>query len=329
VRLGVIGAGQWGWNLVRNAADLGVLRAVCDSDAAVRARVSTAYSGVAVLELPADLIASRLDGVVIAAPARTHECLALQAINAGCHVFVEKPLALTVEGGERIAEAARRRGVVAFVGHLLLYHPAIVALLAHIRAGAVGEVMHMRSRRLSMGRLRSDENVWWSFAPHDVALMLAIFDDEPLQASSTQLTLTMRDICDFAYADFQFEGGRSAHIEASWLDPLKSSRLDVFGSTGALHFEDSRSGALLRQSGYHATLGDDGRRALETRQPVDVPYEAAEPLRRELEAFLHAVRSGDPATTSAESALGVLRALRLAETNAVRVEREGSEVIPA
>jgi len=192
------------------------------------------------------LIASpQIDAVVIAAPAKMHADLSLRAIAAGKHVFVEKPLALDVEDARRIVDAAAAAKRTLFVGHVLLYHPGIKALLGAIESGKIGAVRHLRSRRLSWGRLRAHENVWWSFAPHDVALTLAVMNDEPIALARSESAFVRSGIADFVYADYTFAGGRSAHIEVSWLDPDKSSRVDVFGSEGTLTFVDSREGAQL------------------------------------------------------------------------------------
>ncbi len=240
-RVGVIGAGYWGAKLVRNCHQLGVLAAVCDTELRALNEVRTKYPGTALFcEPQAMLEHAKLDAVVIAAPAPAHATLALWAIAAGKHVFVEKPLALSVEEAQEVVEAAERAGVTLFVGHVLLYHPAVSALLACVNQGRVGRVRHLRSRRLSWGRLRAHENVWWSFAPHDCALMIEIMKDAPVNATGWVSAYVRPGLGDFAYADFAFADGRSAHIEVSWLDPDKSSRIDVFGSEGTLTFVDSR-----------------------------------------------------------------------------------------
>ncbi len=255
-RLGVIGAGYWGANLIRNCAQLGVLAAVCDTDLHALSSVRSAYHGTLLFcDLDAMLEHAKLDAVVIAAPAPVHAKLALRAIEAGKHVFVEKPLALCVEDAERVVNAAQQAGLTLFVGHVLLYHPAVRAMLEAVNEGRIGRVRHLRSRRLSWGRLRAHENVWWSFAPHDCALMIEIMKDAPASVSGHLSGYVQPDLGDFAYADFAFADGRSAHIEVSWLDPDKSSRIDVFGSEGTLRFIDAREGAKL---GAHAV-----RRSLE------------------------------------------------------------------
>ncbi len=177
--LGVAGAGYWGPNLIRNCAELGILDSVCDLDESALAAVARSYPGVATTTRFEELLARQIQGVIIATPAQIHASMCLEAIAAGKHVFVEKPLALTVGEGEQIGRAAAQAGLVVFVGHVLLYHPAVRKLRALLAEDVIGPIWHLRSRRLSLGKLRNHESVWWSFAPHDIALMLAIMGEEP------------------------------------------------------------------------------------------------------------------------------------------------------
>ena len=274
LRLGVAGAGYWGPNLIRNCAELGILDSVCDLDESALAAVARLYPGVATTTRFEELLARQVQGVVIATPAHLHASMCLEAIAAGKHVFVEKPLALTVSEGEQIARAAAQAGLVVFVGHVLLYHPAVRKLRALLAEDVIGPVWHLRSRRLSLGKLRNHESVWWSFAPHDIALMLAIMGEEPRSVLSAQTASMIAEISDVAYADFQFSNNRSAHIEVCWLDPEKSARLDVFGAHGVITLKDARGwqlphGQPLRRfhrrarpslGGTRRTTRDPGRR---------------------------------------------------------------------
>ena len=312
-RIGVIGAGYWGANLVRNCYTLGVLAAVCDADLHRLDDVRTKYAGVQ-LYVDADqmLASAKLDAVIVAAPASAHADIALRAIAAGKNVFVEKPLALSVDDAQRVVEAADNAGVTLFVGHVLLYHPAVSALIEAVRAGRIGRVRHLRSRRLSWGRLRSEENVWWSFAPHDCALMLAIMHDAPSSATGWISEFVRPGVGDFAYADFAFADGRSAHVEVSWLDPDKSSRIDVFGSEGTLTFVDSREGGTLTLTPCGDRPGRRGEPELWREEAQDVPFErGVEPLRREIEAFVRAMRGGARFPTDGHEGLRVVRALEM------------------
>ena len=317
-RIGVAGAGPWGRNIVRNCAEAGVLAAICDESTATLEALAQEYRGVRTesdfgrfLDLP-------LDAVVIAAPARRHADMALAVVERGKHVFVEKPFALRVEDALAIVARAEARGVRAFVGHLLLYHPAIEALLRHVADGAIGELRHIRSRRLGFGRLRSFENVWWSFAPHDVAVMLALAGGLPADCRSHAIDVTGADIADFCYADYSFVGGLTAHVEVGWLDPVRSHRLDAIGSGGILTFTDSREGPSLTLNSREIVAGGGGERDLRVAGVVQIPFGQAEPLRAEIDAFVRSIETGLPARTDGQSAIGVTMALAMAEACSLR-----------
>ena len=310
-KIGVVGAGRWGRNIIRTCEKLGVLDSVCDANEAALAALATEYPSVHLEFEITSLLERDISAVAIAAPPLVHAELALRAIAAGKHVFVEKPLAMTPDDAAAVVRAAQIRGVTLFVGHVLLYHPAVQRMLGLIREGAVGAVRHVRSRRLSWGTLRASENVWWSFAPHDVALMLELFGEAPLTVGGAMSAFVRPQIPDFAYADLTFTRRRSAHIEVSWLDPDKSSRLDVFGETGVLRVIDSREGASL-------TLTPCGTRQDESDQPqlwIDearpVAFTPAEPLAAELRAFIDAIENGTRPVTDGENGLAVVRVLSM------------------
>lgn len=318
-RIGVIGAGYWGANLVRNCHQLGALAAVCDADLHRLNDVRAKYEGVQLyVDVDQMLELAKVDAVIIAAPAPAHTELALKAIAARKHVFVEKPLALNVGDAQRIVEAAEAAGVTLFVGHVLLYHPAVSALIDAVHAGKIGHPRHLRSRRLSWGRLRSQENVWWSFAPHDCALMLAIMRDTPVNATGWVSEFVRPGVGDFAYADFAFPNGQSAHIEVSWLDPDKSSRIDVFGSMGTLTFVDNREGGSLTFTPCGDRLSARGEPELWRGEAEAIPFlepgaESVEPLRLELAAFLRALRGGARFPTDGREGLRVVQALEMVD----------------
>lgn len=317
-RIGVVGAGYWGANLVRNCYEMGALTAVCEADPVRRTEVRSSYANVATFaDCQTMLREADIDAVVIAAPAPAHAELALSAIAAGKHVFVEKPLALSVADATRVVEAADAAKVTLFVGHVLLYHPAVRALLDCVDSGRIGSVRHLRSRRLSWGRLRSQENVWWSFAPHDCALMIEIMRDTPVNATGWLSAYVRPGLGDFAYADFAFADGRSAHIEVSWLDPDKSSRIDVFGSEGTLTFIDSREGATLTLTPCGDRRAANGEPELWRGPSESIALAAGEPLRLELEAFLGAMSGAPNVPTDGREGLEVVRALEMVDSRSV------------
>ncbi|MBV8490697.1 MAG: Gfo/Idh/MocA family oxidoreductase [Candidatus Eremiobacteraeota bacterium] len=312
-RVGVAGAGKWGMNVVRTLAKLGSLAAVCDADLRPLEDIRSHYDNVRVFcDYATMLRLAKLDAVAIAAPAPMHAALALQAIDAGMHVFVEKPLALCVEDAERVVDAAKSANVKLVVGHVLLYHPAVQWALRAIREGRIGDVRHFRSRRLSWGRLRSHEDVWWSFAPHDVAVMLEVFGEAPHSATAASGAFVRPHVGDVAYADFRFSMGRTAHVEVAWIDPEKRSGFDVFGSRGTISFSDGSGGPRVSLTPCGDRLNARGEPELwrgETECPEIPP---AEPLTLELDAFCRAIRGGRMPPTDGEEGLAVVRTLAMA-----------------
>lgn len=309
-RIGVVGAGRWGMNIIRCCARMGVLAAACDPDLHPLEEIRSRHTGVRVFSDYATMLAlANLNAVVVAAPAQLHAQLAHEAIDAGLDVFVEKPLALTVTDAQAVVDAANAAGRRLVVGHLLLYHPAVRLLMQLVAGGAIGELRHLRARRLSWGRLRSHEDVWWSFAPHDVAVMLEIFGEEPLAVTSSKAAYVRSDIADLAYADFTFSRGRSAHLEVTWLDPSKGSRLDVFGSRGVLSFMDGQDAPRLQLTQCGDVLNDRGEPELWRKEPEQISVPAGEPLELELEAFCRALRGGARLPSDGAEGLAVVRTL--------------------
>ena len=316
IRIGVVGAGYWGPNLIRHCARLGYLDSVCDIDEGALESVRLRHPSVATTTQFHTLLARPINAVVIAAPAQLHARMCLEAVAAGKHVFVEKPLALDVEEGTRIADAAEAAGLVVFVGHLLLYHPAVKKLQSLIAEGVIGDVWHVRSRRLSLGKLRSHENVWWSFAPHDVAVVLAIMGEGPIGVAAAQTHARDAAISDLAYADFEFSRGRSAHIEVCWLDPEKSARLDVFGTTGVMTLTDSRNGSSLTVKPVAISSDQHGRPVATRGEEINIAFGDGEPLEAEILAFIDSIATGKLAETNARRGVAVIEALAMADAAA-------------
>lgn len=312
VRLGIIGAGYWGSNLVRVCSELGVLDSVCDADAATRDAVKGSYPQVEVLDNLGALLARDINAAVVATPAQTHAEVTIAALRAGKHVFVEKPLALSVADAERVAVAAQTEERVVFVGHLLLYHAGVRKLKELLDDGKIGRVWHLRSRRLSLGKLRNHETVWWSFAPHDVALMLSIMHGEPESVVAAQAS-RIGGLSDVAYADFTFSKGRTAHIEVCWLDPEKSARLDVFGDQGVVTLNDSRSGSVLWMKRFEVGVDTSGKPTVSRGEETRIEFEAEEPLVAEMRAFAECVRMQKPSETNVRQGIAVIRTLAMAD----------------
>jgi len=316
-RIGVVGAGTWGINVASTCAKLGVLAAVCDTDLHALERIRSRYDGVKIYcHYPTMLRLAKLDAVAIAAPAQFHAEFAHLAIEAGLDVFVEKPLALSVSEASGIVDAAERAGCKLAVGHVLLYHPAIRAMLKLIGQGCIGDVRHFRSRRLSWGRLRAHEDVWWSFAPHDVAVMLEVFGEEPSSVTSASGAYVRPHIADVTYADFAFSTGRTAHVEVAWIDPNKRSGIDVFGSRGVLSFAANGGESSLTLVPCGDRLNARGEPELWRGEPQPIETPPGEPLTLELESFCRMERGGAPVVTDGREGLAVVRTLAMVHERA-------------
>lgn len=314
-RVAVVGCGHWGKNLVRNFAELGALAAVVDPSDSV-AREMSAQFGAPALSFEGALASSDVDAVAIAAPAELHARLAVAAFEAGKHVFVEKPIALTEAEGDSMLAAADRAGKRLMVGHLLQYHPAFVALLDLVRGGGLGPLRYAYSNRLSLGKFRVEENALWSFAPHDVSMLLALFDAEPVTVTGGGGAFVTPGVEDFNRLDMTFADGGKAHVFASWLHPFKEHRLVVVGSEAMAVFEDSLSGPDKLRLFRHRVDTSGREPAPHKAGAESVPFEAGEPLRNECSHFLTCVRDDVRPRTDGREAMRVLRTLLRADPSA-------------
>lgn len=198
------------------------------------------YPGVVVTDdVKAVFADNDIQGVVIAAPAALHYELVDKAIKAGKHVFVEKPLSLTYADGAKLVKLAADRGKILFVGHILQYHPAVVRLKELVRKGTIGRLQYIYSRRLSLGKIRREENILWSFAPHDISVILSLVGEEPGYVDSVGSNFLHARIADVTMTNLKFPSGIGAHIFVSWLNPYKEQKLVIVGSNGMLVFDDT------------------------------------------------------------------------------------------
>src|SRR5262249_9263144 len=213
--VGVIGCGYWGRNLVRNHFELGSLRAICDVDRARVEEMGAQYGVTTTTEYEELLSMREIQGVVIAAPAAQHYVLAKAALRMGKDVFVEKPLALEVGEGEELEKLARERNRILMVGHLLRYHPAVAELGRLIHSGELGRVEYVSSSRLNLGKLRTEEDILWSFAPHDLSVILYLLNEAPTHASAQGVSYLNHELADITLSVLTFASGVKAHVFVS------------------------------------------------------------------------------------------------------------------
>lgn len=305
----VAGCGHWGKNLVRNFHRLGHLFGVCDHDPARLESFRGQYAVNAYANLREALLDSDVHAIVVATPAEQHAAMAIAALNAGKDVFVEKPLALKWQDGVEMVQTARRANRVLMVGHLLLYHPAILKIKELLDSGELGQLEYIYSNRLSMGKIRREENALWSFAPHDISVIVTLAGALPVQVSAVGGAYVQPNIADVTVSNLLFDHGLRAHIFVSWLHPYKEQRLVVIGSKKMVVFEDSRASDKLVLYDKQIDF-ENGSYQVTQPEPVPVPLPGTEPLAAECQHFIECVRDRKTPRTTGEDGVEVLQVLQ-------------------
>ena len=312
VRVAVVGCGYWGKNLVRNFSEIGALACVNDHKPEIAQSLAEKHDSVArpfaeILNDP------EIHGLVIAAPAEQHAALVEEGLLAGKDVYVEKPLALKVSDAERLCRLAADKGRILMVGHLLQYHPAFLKLKDLAASGELGRINYIYSNRLNLGKFRSEENALWSFAPHDISMILALIGQEPETVTALGHNYLHKAIADVTTTHMTFATGQAAHIHVSWLHPFKEQRLVVVGGKGMAVFDDRLDWAEKVQVYPHGITWRDGMPHPEKADSVPVPLDKAEPLRLECEHFLECIAAARTPRTDGEEGLRVLKVLDAAQ----------------
>jgi UDP-2-acetamido-3-amino-2,3-dideoxy-glucuronate N-acetyltransferase len=310
--IAVVGCGLWGKNLVRNFHALGALSHLCDRETTNLVALQEQFAGLAATtDYEAILANPEIKGVALATNAEHHAWMTEAALRAGKDVFVEKPLALRYPDGEKLVYLAEKLDKVLMVGHLLEYHPAVLKLEELIRAGALGKINYIYSNRLNLGRVRREENILWSFAPHDIAVILRFLGNElPLEVTATGGAYLQPNIADVTVTNLLFDNGVRAHIFVSWLHPFKEQKLVVIGSEKMAVFNDTAPPGeklLLYNGGIDWV---EGQPVTRQGQAESIAFDDKEPLRAECEHFLERIASRRPARTNGRSGLRVLRVLQ-------------------
>ena len=311
-RVAVVGCGYWGRNLVRNLSRLESLHVICDTDEGRLAELASLYNVASTTRLENLLEDPAIQGVVIAAPAARHFELAQRALIAGKDVFVEKPLALRVEEGQALVRLAHERERILMVGHLLEYHPAILEMRRFIQSGRLGRVRYVYSSRLNLGKLRTEENILWSFAPHDISALLYLLGEQPLSVAAHGASYLNPNIFDTTLTTCNFASGVQAHIFVSWLHPFKEQKLVVVGDRSMLVFDDTKNGEKLVFYPHQIEWNDRVPVAHKAdAQPLPLPPD--EPLLLECRHFLDCIAERKTPRTCGEKGVQVLSILHSCE----------------
>jgi len=312
--IAVIGSGYWGKNLIRNYHNLGALKLICDKNPVLLDQYKEQYPDVETCLSLHDVISrDDIEGLVIATPAETHYTLAREGILAGKHVYVEKPLVLDEKEGEALIELASTHNRTLMVGHLLQYHPAFVRLKELALSGELGRVNYIYSHRLNLGKIRREENILWSFAPHDISMILALACETPEKVSATGGNYLHRKIADVTTTHLEFSSGLRAHIFVSWLHPFKEQKLVVVGDRKMAVFDDTLAWSDKLLLYPHEIKWQNNFPVPEKGEPEHVEIPEAEPLRLECEHFLLSFTNGNRPQTDGEEGLRVLKILNAAQ----------------
>ena len=241
VNIGMIGCGYWGINLVKNfyLTDGCKIAAIADTSPERRNHITENYSNINThSDYNELLIDPEIDAIVIATPPSSHYSIAKESLNAGKHVFVEKPLALKTQHAGELVDLAQRKNKVLMVGHTVLYNESIKVMRDIIKSGEIGEIYYIYASRVNLGIVRPDVNVMWSLAPHDISTLLYILDKKPTSVSAKGLSYIQNKIEDVVYLNITFEGNVNAHVHLSWLDPNKRREITIVGSKKMLVYDD-------------------------------------------------------------------------------------------
>jgi len=326
--LALVGAGYWGKNLARNFHTLGCLQTICDARTATLRTFQSEYDGVRkTTEMKAVLEDDTITKVAIAAPATLHYEIAKAALLAGKDVYVEKPLCLDEAEAQELVDLALEKSRILMVGHLLQYHPCILKLQALLAQGELGKLHYIASNRLNLGKIRQEENALWSFAPHDISVILSLAGHQmPEQVRCVGGSYLSHDVADTTLTILRFADGVRAHIYVNWLNPFKEQKLTVVGSTGMVVFDDTRPWSEKLLLHRHYLTWADGQTPIPSKKPGEpILVEETEPLRNECLHFLECCSNRRPPRTDGHEGLRVLSVLQMAQRS---LDQDGEAVRP-
>ena len=314
IKVGVIGGGYWGKNLIRVFNETCALGAICDINNNLVATYENDYPGVEIFSDYEKLVKNpAIDALVIATPASTHYKIAKFAMEHGKDVFCEKPLALKTRHGEELVKIASDNKLILMVGHILHYHPAVEKLKQAVKQGELGKIEYIYSNRLNIGRIRHEENILWSFAPHDISLMLSIAKSLPSEVYSYGGIFLPHKVEDVTLTFFSFPENIKGHIFVSWLNPFKEQKFVVIGNKKMAVFDDMEKEKKLVFYQHKIKWNNNEIPTIEKAEAEVVDVEKEEPLKREANHFIECVSKRKKPYTDGEEALNVLKVLQQTE----------------
>ena len=317
--IAVVGCGHWGKNLIRNFSELGALYSVCDSVTKAANLYANKYK-IQNLSFSEIINDPNIKGVVLTVPAQLHSSMATEAMKKGKHIFVEKPLAMNEAEAETMIATAKKNKVRLMVGHLLQYHPIFKTIREYVGESKIGEINYIYSNRLSFGKVRTEEDVIWSFAPHDISMILSLTGQEPEYVSTNATSILQKNIADTATIHLQFKSGLKSHISVSWLHPYKEHKLVIVGQSAMLVFDDTKS--------WHEKLALYPFKVVSSKNLINlqnsnvqyVKITEEEPLKNECQHFIDVVEKDIQPLTDGAEGLRVLKVLSAASRSKTKNE---------
>lgn len=319
LRIGLVGFGYWGPNLARaiNNQDLATLSAIVDADETKLNKAKSIYPNCSGFRSFSEMyLSGKVDAVVIATPAETHDSVAREAIENNLHVLVEKPMSIDPNIGLSTLNIAVKKKLILMPGHTFVYHDAIKWAKDYIMSGQLGDVLNIYSQRLNLGQLRKDVNVVWNLAPHDISIFDYLLDSRVTTVSATGAAITQPGIEDIAFVSIRYENGVIAHSHVSWLDPSKTRKITIIGTKGMLVLDDTSPDAKIQIHEKFAYKSEEsapafGEYSFGLRSgDVKIPnIRVREPLFVEIEDFVRAINLGITPKSKAEDGISVAKVL--------------------
>lgn len=314
IKVALIGVGYWGKNIFRVLYELKVLKTVVDKSEEILKRFKELYPDINyTTDIKEVILDPSINGVAIAAPASQHYELARSLLLADKDVYVEKPLAMNLKQAEELVNLAKQKGKILMVGHILHYHPAIQKLKEIIKKGELGKIYYIHSTRVNIGKLRTEENILWSFAPHDISIILSIIGEPPLEVKAFGGAYLNEGIYDTTLTTLKFNSGRGAHIFVSWLYPYKEQKLVIIGSKGMAVFDDVEEEEKLKIYPHKIEWIEGKIPVAHKASYIKIDIEKKEPLKEELSHFIECIKERKTPLTDGEEGLKVLKVLSMAE----------------
>jgi len=314
IKIAVVGAGYWGKNLVRNFHELGVLSLVCDGDDEVLKKTKDLYPGIEVKKDSSKIFKNKsIDAVVVSLPAKMHYEYAKKALLSKKNVFVEKPLSLNHIEAEELIDIAGKNKKIIMVGHLLQYHPAFIKLKEIVSNGELGRLDYIYSNRLNLGKIRKEENILWSFAPHDISMILSLINEEPRSVFSKGGFYLNNNVADVTITSLDFPSGIKSHIFVSWLHPYKRQELVVVGEKRMAVFNDTKNWDEKLLIYPHELNWKNGLPVPNKKEAEKIFLEESEPLKNECRHFISCILNNTKPITDGEEGLKVIKVLEASQ----------------